>query len=290
MVGNGGGAADGDLPLLVPIVTSLSLALAAASLVLAYVCCRRRAEPRFAKDHGAHPVGGGGHSASNDTLAESVLMKRSSIDNVLSALTSASGRQGSSCLASPGRHSVVAPAVTPTQGSIDDISAYAPFPETKIKSRILLKKTQEPPVANTRSKRPFSIHDLAGNEGFNKRVEGADAAHTPTAQFNHYDKPKLMKAAGCPKKLPHLAEKGSRPYVIPKENKSTLEIELEGDESRRWSRSRRSNSNFGNSGSSMAEKTYFFSEEELERDVQAFCVALSPRMTTDYGSEEIKFS
>ncbi|KAL3196635.1 hypothetical protein MRX96_015405 [Rhipicephalus microplus] len=32
MVVNGGGAADGDLPLLVPIVTSLSLALAAAFL------------------------------------------------------------------------------------------------------------------------------------------------------------------------------------------------------------------------------------------------------------------
>ncbi|XP_037518237.1 Down syndrome cell adhesion molecule-like protein Dscam2 [Rhipicephalus sanguineus] len=52
MVVNGGGGADGELPLLVPIATSLSLALAAASIVLAYVCCRRRAEPTFAKDHG----------------------------------------------------------------------------------------------------------------------------------------------------------------------------------------------------------------------------------------------
>ncbi|KAL1474640.1 hypothetical protein MTO96_020532 [Rhipicephalus appendiculatus] len=71
MVVNGGGGADSDLQLLVPIATSLSLALAAATLVLAYVCCRRRAEPTFDKDHEGHPVGGGGRSASNDTLAES---------------------------------------------------------------------------------------------------------------------------------------------------------------------------------------------------------------------------
>ncbi|KAL3253632.1 hypothetical protein MRX96_054425 [Rhipicephalus microplus] len=38
------------------------------------------------------------------------------------------------------------------------------------------------------------------------------------------------------------------------------------------------------------EKTYFFSGEELHSDVQAFCVALSPRMPMDYASEEIKFS
>ncbi|KAL3253631.1 hypothetical protein MRX96_054424 [Rhipicephalus microplus] len=131
MVGNGGGGADGDLTLLVPIATSLSLALTAAALVLGYLCCRRRADPTFDKGR----VVGGGRSASNDTLAESVLMKRSSIDNVLSTLTSVSGRQGSSCLASPGRHSAVAPTVTPTQGSIDDISGYAPFPETQIKSQ-----------------------------------------------------------------------------------------------------------------------------------------------------------
>ncbi|XP_054926804.1 cell adhesion molecule Dscam1-like isoform X1 [Dermacentor andersoni] len=290
MVVNGGGGADGDLPLLVPIATSLSLALAAATLVLGYVCCRRRAEPAFAKDHEGHPAGGGGRSASNDTLAESALVKRSSIDNVLSTLTSASGRQGSSCLASPGRHSVVAPAATPTQGSIDDISGYAPFPETQIKSRIVLKKTQEQPVANTRTKRPFSIHNLAGNDDAQKGDKGAEATHTPTAQFNHYDNPKATKAAGCTKKWQHPAEKGSRPYVIPQENKSTLEMETEGDESPRWSRSRRSNSNFANSGSTMVEKTYFFSGEELRSDVQAFCVALSPRMAMEYASEEIKFS
>ncbi|XP_049271983.1 Down syndrome cell adhesion molecule homolog [Rhipicephalus sanguineus] len=51
MVVNGGGGVDSDLPLLVPITTSLSLVLAAATLVLAYVCCRRRSEPTFAKDH-----------------------------------------------------------------------------------------------------------------------------------------------------------------------------------------------------------------------------------------------
>nr|XP_037279893.1 LOW QUALITY PROTEIN: Down syndrome cell adhesion molecule-like protein Dscam2 [Rhipicephalus microplus] len=107
MVGNGGGGTDGDLTLLVPIATSLSLALTAAALVLGYLCCRRRADPTFDKGRGGHAVVGGGRRASNDTLAESVLMKRSSIDNVLSTLTSASGRQGSSCLASPGRHSAV---------------------------------------------------------------------------------------------------------------------------------------------------------------------------------------
>ncbi|KAL1487360.1 hypothetical protein MTO96_030974 [Rhipicephalus appendiculatus] len=290
MVVNGGGGADGDLPLLVPIATSLSLALAATTLVLGYVCCRRRAEPTFAKDHEGHPVGGGGRTVSNDTLAESALMKRSSIDNVLSTLTSASSRQGSSCLASPGRHSVVAPAATPTQGSIDDISEYAPFPETQKKSRVVLKKTQEQPVANTRTKRPLSIHNLAGNDDAHKGGKGAEAAHTPTAQFNHYDKPKATKTAGCPKKWQHAAEKGSRPYVIPQENKSTLEMEMEGDESPRWSRSRRSNSNFVNSGSTIVEKTYFFSGEELHSDLQEFCVALSPRMAMEYASEEIKFS
>ncbi|KAH7951420.1 hypothetical protein HPB52_008924 [Rhipicephalus sanguineus] len=115
MVVNGGGGVDSDLPLLVPITTSLSLVLAAATLVLAYVCCRRRSEPTFAKDHEGLPVGRGGRSASNDELAELALMKQYSIDKVLPTLTSASGRQGSSCLASPGRHSVVAPAATPTQ-------------------------------------------------------------------------------------------------------------------------------------------------------------------------------
>ncbi|KAL3253521.1 hypothetical protein MRX96_054575 [Rhipicephalus microplus] len=90
MVGNGGGGADGDLTLLVPIATSLSLALTAAALVLGYLCCRRRADPTFDKGR----VVAGDRSASNDTLAESVLMKRSSIDNVLSTLTSVSGRQG----------------------------------------------------------------------------------------------------------------------------------------------------------------------------------------------------
>ncbi|KAK8759222.1 hypothetical protein V5799_003151 [Amblyomma americanum] len=114
-----------------------------------------------------HTVGGG-RCASSDALAESALVKRSSLDNVLSTLTSASGRQSSSYLASPARHSVVAPAATPTQGSIDDISGYAQFPETQVKSsnsRVVLKKTQEQPVANTRIKRPFSIQKLASNDG-----------------------------------------------------------------------------------------------------------------------------
>ncbi|KAL1474641.1 hypothetical protein MTO96_020533 [Rhipicephalus appendiculatus] len=67
-------------------------------------------------------------------------------------------------------------------------------------------------------------------------------------------------------------------------------METEEDESPRWSRSRRSNSNFVNTGSTMVEKTYFFGGEELHSDVQAFCVALSPRMAMDYATEEIKFS
>ncbi|XP_077564303.1 cell adhesion molecule Dscam1-like [Haemaphysalis longicornis] len=288
MVVHAGADADGELPLLVPIATSLSLALAAAALVLGYICCRRRADPSFPKDHEGHSVGG--RCASNDALAESALGKRSSLDNVLSTLTSASGRQGSSYLASPARHSVVAPATTPTQGSIDDISGYASFPETQIKSnssRVVLKKTQETPVANTRVKRPVSIQKLASSDDVQRREKGADG-HTPAAQFNHYDNPKAMKG-GCPKNWQHTSEKGSRPYVIPQENKSTLEMEPEGEHSPRWSRSRRSNSNFINSGSTMIEKTYFFNGDELHsEDVEAFCVALSPRM--EYATEEIKFS
>ncbi|KAL1427954.1 hypothetical protein MTO96_017048, partial [Rhipicephalus appendiculatus] len=156
--------ADVDLPLFVPIATSLTLALAAASLVLGYVCCRRRAEPTFAKDHEGLPARGGGRSASNDELAELAVMKQYSLDNVLPTLTSASGRQGSSCLASPGRHSVVAPTATLTQGSTDDISGYAPFPETQIKSRIVLKKRQDQPAGNIRTKKLFSIYSLAGDD------------------------------------------------------------------------------------------------------------------------------
>lgn len=41
----------------------------------------------------------------------------------------------------------------------------------------------------------------------------------------------------------------------------------------------------------MIEKTYFFSGEEMHsEDVEAFCVALSPRMDMEYSSEQIKFS
>ncbi|KAL3211217.1 hypothetical protein MRX96_036600 [Rhipicephalus microplus] len=56
MAVNGGGGADVDLSLLVPIATSLILNLAAAILVLSYICCSRHEEPTFVKDHGELPV------------------------------------------------------------------------------------------------------------------------------------------------------------------------------------------------------------------------------------------
>ncbi|KAL3201179.1 hypothetical protein MRX96_043056 [Rhipicephalus microplus] len=51
MAVNGGGGADVDLSLLVPIATSFILTLAAAILVLSYICCSRHEEPTFVKDN-----------------------------------------------------------------------------------------------------------------------------------------------------------------------------------------------------------------------------------------------
>ncbi|KAM7314254.1 hypothetical protein ISCGN_004039 [Ixodes scapularis] len=219
MVVNAGSETDGELSLLVPVASSLSLALAAAAMVLAYLCCRRRTlGDGFPKEHESV----GMRCASADQLAESALVKRASLDNVLSTLQSS--RPGS-YLASPSRRAV-APVATPTQGrqsisSIDDISTYTPFPDNHSKSnngRIVLKKPQDQPIPNTRVKRPTSIQKLMGAEGDMQRKEKAADAHTPGAQSNHYDNPRATKAS-CLKSWQHTADKPSRPFVIPQETR-----------------------------------------------------------------------
>ncbi|XP_064472105.1 cell adhesion molecule Dscam1-like isoform X2 [Ornithodoros turicata] len=275
MVHSSGGAED--LSFVVPLATSLAVAAAASALVLLYVCCRHRSRgAALFKSPGCQ-------SGRVEACAETALMKRGSQD----VLSTASGRQ-ISYLASPSRRSV-APTGSPTHtrhsiGSIEDISHYTSFGDNQSRSnnaRVMLKKSQDSQSTNTRSKKPASSQKLTNAEDM-QRKEKSTSVHTPGAQSNHYDNPRAAKNTGCLKSWTP-ADKGSRPFVIPQETKSALEMEQEGG-SPQWSRARRDSGKFINSNAAIIEKTYFFHEDDLHGDeVEGYCVSLSPRLGMKYS-------